>query len=209
MTAPAQDEFDQPRSGGNWFKPAEHNGNLILIIKVHEVRDAYDNLKKEDVPRAEFDYVDLDDRTNLDDNGQPTLVAYAYDNHAGIVNKIKPALSTGRGVLGRIAQAPSDKGNHAWILGPYDESGTDAQRARDWLAKHKAPSQPGAARPAAPAPTAPASPAAPPAAAPVTAPAPAAPAAPAPNPAHQINGVQVDPEQYAKLVALGLVPAVS
>lgn len=227
MTAPAAtDDFDQPRAGGNWFKPADHNGNLILITKVHEVRPAYDTLKQENVDRVEFDYVDLDDRTNLDPaTGQPALVAYAYDNHAGIVSKIKPAISTGRGVLGRIGQAPSSKGNHAWILGPFDESGADAQRARDWLKMHNTPGQP-AARPApqaqapaprpmpapapAPQPQAPAPAPAPQAQAPAPALAPATPAtapaaAPGSDPAHQINGVQVDPQQWEQLKALGIV----
>lgn len=122
MSMPMQ--FSQP-SSGDWFKPAEHHGHLILVTKVHELGTKFDNLSARDKEFAIVDLVDLDE-TN------PQLRAYVSDNHPGFVNKLKKAHRTGEFVLGRIEQQASDKGNPAWVLGQYTPGHDDA-RAAAWL----------------------------------------------------------------------------
>jgi hypothetical protein len=119
--------FSQPTSG-DWFKPKDISGHLILVTKVHEVGERYDNLSGRDKPYAIMDYVDLDEP------GQE-LHAHVNDNHPGVANKLVKAHRTGEMVLGRITQVPSDKGNPAWVLGPYVE-GQDDQRALAWVNAH-------------------------------------------------------------------------
>lgn len=116
--------FSQP-SSGDWFKPAEHSGSLILITKVHETGIRFDNLAGKDKEYAIVDLVDLDE-TN------PQLRQYVKDNHPGICNKLAKAARTGELVLGRITQVASDKGNPAWILGPFTP-GQDDFRASAWM----------------------------------------------------------------------------
>jgi hypothetical protein len=116
--------FGQP-SSGDWFKPAEANGHLILITKVHQIGTKYDNLSNGEKPHGIFDLVDLD-------QPNPHLIEHMNDSHPGIVNKLAKALRTGEMVLGRITQAPSDKGNPAWVLVPFTP-GQDDLRAQAWL----------------------------------------------------------------------------
>ncbi|MFG1997894.1 hypothetical protein ACGFNU_01950 [Spirillospora sp. NPDC048911] len=139
-------QFNQPSSGA-WLKPAEHSGHLLLILKVHEVGERFDQLKGRDVPVARFDFVDLDE-------ADPAPRRHVSDSHPGIVNKLLAVAHSGGMVLGRCGQVATDKGNPAWVLGPYAE-GTDDQRAATWLTAN----QPVAPAPAA-APPAPAAPAA-------------------------------------------------
>ncbi|WP_232524351.1 hypothetical protein [Nocardiopsis gilva] len=42
-------------------------------------------------------------------------------------------------VLGRIGKATTASGFEAWVLQPFDEQGTDAQRAQAWLDAHAKP----------------------------------------------------------------------
>jgi hypothetical protein len=142
--------FGQP-SSGDWFKPADAPGHLILITKVHQIGTKFDNLSNGEKPHGVFDMVDLNSPT-------PVLQQHVNDSHPGIVNKLSKALRTGEMVLGRIEQAPSDKGNPAWVLGPYVQ-GQDEQYAMRWLQANPlnnfgqpAGQQPAAAPAPAPAP---------------------------------------------------------
>lgn len=190
--------FGQPSGGGNWIKPAEINGHLILITKVHAIEKHFDNLKDAEVDRAEFDMVDL--------NGDRELQVSMYNSHPGIVNKLKSAMRQGNGVLGRIGQAPTQKGNPAWVLGPYVE-GTDDVLAQKWL---DAQSQPQFKQPQAQAPAAAPVTQAAPAAAPVQATAPAPAAVPANftgklGDQHYVNSHPVDAAQYERLKGMGIL----
>lgn len=146
--------FTQPVSG-TWLKPKDIPGHLLLVTAVHDVGMAYDDMAGAEKLKATFDYVDLDDPAQAEEFN-------VSDNHVGVASKLTQAQRTGGMVLGRITQAPSSKGNAAWILGPYTE-GSDDQRATAWLATHprKTVQQPAqqAPVPAAPAPAAPANPA--------------------------------------------------
>lgn len=157
-------QFNQPKSGGGFFKPADRDGHLVLITIVHEIAKRFDNLRNEEIDQAIVDLVDLDEA------GQE-LAERINVTHAGIVSR----LSTGATmILGRIGKVQTKSGFDAWALLPFNE-GADDQRASAWVTAHAAGqmNQPApAATPAtAPAPTVPAAPAAP---APAPAPAPAA-----------------------------------
>lgn len=116
--------FGQP-SSGDWFKPADAFGHLILVTKVHEIGTKYDNLASADKPHAVFDMVDLD-------TPNPVLQQHVNDSHPGVVGKLGKALRTGEMVLGRITQAPGKGDNLAWVLGPFTP-GQDDLRAQAWL----------------------------------------------------------------------------
>ncbi|MFC9089016.1 hypothetical protein [Nocardiopsis dassonvillei] len=154
--------FSQPSGGGGFFKPAEHDGHLVLITNCHKIEDRYDQFKGRDVPAATVDVVDLD--------GSAELREGVLMTHGGLVNRLTPGAHM---VLGRIGKAPTSSGFEAWVLGPFDEQGQDAARAQAWLDGQARPQMSQPATPQA----APAAPAAP---APVQQQAPAAPAAPAP-----------------------------
>ncbi|MDN3356053.1 hypothetical protein [Actinomadura sp. DC4] len=115
--------FNQP-SSGDWFKPAEAHGHLILITKVHQIGEKYDSLASADKPHAVFDMVDLN-------SPNPVLQQHVNDTHPGIVGKLGKALRTGEMVLGRITQAPGKGDNLAWVLGPYAPG--DEQYGTAWL----------------------------------------------------------------------------
>lgn len=138
-------QFAQP-SSGNFFKPADRNGHLILIVAVSEIGERFDNLSGRDKPFAVMDLVDLDDPN-------PALQLSVTDNHPGIVNKVKTAHRTGEMVLGRIGQVATEKANAAWVLGPFTP-GADDVRASQWLTANPINQfgQPAAAPPPAPAP---------------------------------------------------------
>lgn len=175
--------FEQP-SSGTWLKPADHDGHLILIAKVHKIEPQFDNFKNADVDTATIDYIDLDDPN-------PTLIEHANNAHPGIVRKLHSATRNGRPVLGRIGKVPTDKGNPAWVLGPYTE-GTDDTRAQTWWTKHmNAFGQPDPAPTTTPTPQP---------AAPTSTPA----AAPSPAPKQETKTVTMTPEQMEKLKALGI-----
>jgi hypothetical protein len=115
--------FNQP-SSGDWFKPADAHGHLILITKVHQIGEKYDSLASADKPHAVFDMVDLN-------SPNPVLQQHVNDTHPGIVGKLGKALRTGEMVLGRITQAPGKGDNLAWVLGPYAPG--DEQYGMAWL----------------------------------------------------------------------------
>lgn len=116
--------FAQP-SSGNFFKPADHHNHLILIAAVTETGERFDSMYGKDKPYAIVDMVDLD-------APNPQLERGVTMSHPGICNKLGNAARSGEMVLGRIQQAPTDKGNPAWVLGPYTP-GQDDVRASQWL----------------------------------------------------------------------------
>lgn len=138
-------QFNQPSGGGGFFKPADHDGHLILITNVVKIEDRYDQFKGKEVPAATVDLVDLD--------GDQALREGVLLTHGGLVNRLHVGAHM---VLGRIGKATTTSGFEAWVLGPFDEQGTDAARAEAWLTAQARPqvSQPAAppAAPAAPAP---------------------------------------------------------
>ena len=149
--------FSQPSGGGGFFKPAEHEGHLILITNCHKIEDRFDQFKGKDVPAATVDVVDLDAPT-------PELREGVLMTHGGLVNRLSPGAHM---VLGRIGKATTNSGFEAWVLAPFDEAGQDAARAGAWLevqsrnqvsqpapqtAPAPAPVQQQAPAPAAPAP---------------------------------------------------------
>ncbi|WP_017602181.1 hypothetical protein [Nocardiopsis lucentensis] len=113
--------FSQP-SGGGFFKPAEHDGHLVLITNCHKIEDRYDQFKARDVPAATVDVVDLD--------GEQQLREGVLMTHGGLVNRLSPGAHM---VLGRIGKATTSSGFEAWVLAPFDEQGDDARRAQEWL----------------------------------------------------------------------------
>ncbi|WP_207934390.1 hypothetical protein [Actinomadura sp. KC06] len=117
-------QFAQP-SSGSFFKPADHHGHLILIIAVTETGERYDSMYGKDKPFAVVDMVDLDDPA-------PKLQQGVTVSHPGICNKLGTAARTGEMVLGRVGQIPTEKGNPAWVLGPFTP-GADDMRASAWL----------------------------------------------------------------------------
>jgi hypothetical protein len=143
-------QFTQPATGGNFLRPADHNGHLILVTAVHEAFERYDDLASKDKLNVRFDYVDLD--------GDQQLVEDALSSHPGIALRLKAAVGKDAPVLGRIGQEPSKKAgfNPTWVLGPYTE-GVDDVTAGNWMTNRATASvsQPPAAAPT-PAPVAPA-----------------------------------------------------
>jgi hypothetical protein len=143
--------FNQPTESafGGFFKPAEHNGNLILITVVHGIGKKFDTLRNEEIDQADVDLVDLD--------GDSQLSEHVNITHKAIVSRLTPGATL---ILGRIGQVPTKSGFQAWALNPFNE-GVDDKKAEAWVNAHKPTfSQ------AAPAPA--------PQPAPATAPAPAA-----------------------------------
>jgi hypothetical protein len=124
MTSP----FNAPGGGGSWLKPADLNGHLIVVTKVHSLdTEHFDSFKNGNVTKVEFDYVDLDDP------GQQ-VVENALDTHSGIVGRLREF--TGRPealVLGRIVQVPTKSGNLAWIIEDCTGNPADVARAMQWL----------------------------------------------------------------------------
>lgn len=112
--------FNQPASG-EWLKPAQMSGHLVLITAVHSIDRHFDSMRNEEVDRASFDLVDLDD-------SNPTARTM-FDTHAGIVNKLKTGDTM---ILGRIDQVQTKSGNNAWVLAAYTV-GADDVRAKAWV----------------------------------------------------------------------------
>ena len=161
--------FDQPAFVGSWLSPKDVLDHLILVTKVHESFERYDDLAGKEKIHVRFDYVDLDS-PNQD------LVTDAINSHPGIALRLKGAIATGRPVLGRIGQEPAKKAglSAAYVLGEFT-AGVDDIRARDWqLAQASQVSQPSADAPAVAPPVQHVAPAPVPAPTPAAAPAPAA-----------------------------------
>ncbi|MFL6110557.1 MAG: hypothetical protein ACJ786_04290 [Catenulispora sp.] len=131
--------FSQPASGGGFFKPAEAEGHLVLVTRVHGFDKHFDSMKGAEIDRATVDLVDLDAP------GAP-LRERMWLTHPGLVNKV----STTGPVLGRIGKVQASKGM-AWSLMPFTE-GTDDAAAEKWLADNPTVSTAPVPQAAAPAP---------------------------------------------------------
>lgn len=138
-------QFNQPSAPamGGFFKPAEHDGHLVLIINVHTIEDRYDNFKGREVPAATCDVVDLDEPN-------PELREGVLVTHTGIVNRLHPGAHM---VLGRIGKAPTKSGFEAWVLAEFDPN-SDPARAQAWLDKQNSGAPAAQAQQQAPAPQA-------------------------------------------------------
>jgi hypothetical protein len=141
--------FNQPTEAafGGFFKPAEHNGHLILITVVHSIGKKFDTLRNEEIDQADVDIVDLD--------GDGQLREHVNVTHKAIVSRLTPGATL---ILGRIGQVATKSGFQAWALQPFSE-GVDDQKAAAWVNAHKptfnqAPPAPQPAPAHAPAPAA-------------------------------------------------------
>jgi hypothetical protein len=160
--------FAQHTSGGAFIKPADLNGQLVIITNVAgQWPREFDTLRKAEVEIASFDYAVV--------GGPDGWQKGTRCNYNGINNKLGNIKGQPGLLLGRIGQATTNSGFEAWVLGAYTPE--DEAAAAAWLQANPAPS-PFAAQSSAPAaaPTpvqaAPPAPvAAPPATAPVAAPA--------------------------------------
>ncbi|WP_331445825.1 hypothetical protein [Streptomyces xanthochromogenes] len=143
--------FNQPTESafGGYFKPAEHNGHLVLITVVHGIGKKFDTLRNEEIDQADVDFVDLD--------GDNELREHVNVTHKAIVSRLAPGATF---ILGRIGQVATKSGFQAWALNPFNE-GTDDTKAEAWVNAHKPTFNQAAPAPAA-APAPQAAPAAPP-----------------------------------------------
>lgn len=146
--------FNQPSEAafGGFFKPADHNGHLILITVVHSIGKKFDTLRNEEIDQADVDIVDLE--------GDNQLREHVNITHKAIVSRLSAGATL---ILGRIGQVPTKSGFQAWALNPFNE-GTDDVKAGAWVTANQ-PTFTQAATPApqpAPAPAAPAAAAHPP-----------------------------------------------
>ncbi|MEV7364298.1 hypothetical protein [Streptomyces sp. NPDC091299] len=119
--------FNQPTEAafGGFFKPAEHNGHLILITSVHSIGKKFDTLRNEEIDQADVDVVDLD--------GDGQLREHVNVTHKAIVSRLTPGATL---ILGRIGQVATKSGFQAWALQPFNE-GVDDQKAEAWVNAHK------------------------------------------------------------------------
>ncbi|MFK4869026.1 hypothetical protein ACI3K4_27810 [Streptomyces sp. CSMPJR101] len=119
--------FNQPTEAafGGFFKPAEHNGHLILITVVHSIGKKFDTLRNEEIDQADVDIVDLD--------GDGQLREHVNVTHKAIVSRLTPGATL---ILGRIGQVATKSGFQAWALQPFNE-GVDDKKAEAWVNAHK------------------------------------------------------------------------
>ncbi|MEV5236436.1 hypothetical protein [Streptomyces pseudogriseolus] len=119
--------FNQPTESafGGFFKPAEHNGHLVLITVVHSIGKKFDTLRNEEIDQADVDIVDLD--------GDGQLREHVNVTHKAIVSRLTPGATL---ILGRIGQVPTKAGFQAWALQPFNE-GVDDKKAEAWVNAHK------------------------------------------------------------------------
>ena len=122
--------FTKPLTqGSRFFKPADHEGHLILITKVQDKRTVEDKYKGE-VTAVFVDFVDLDG------SGDAHLSENVQITHGGIVNRLETGMEN---VLARVGKAPTSKGYAAWVLkGPAVE---DEATATKWLESGKTVAQ--------------------------------------------------------------------
>lgn len=149
--------FNQPTEAafGGFFKPADHNGHLVLVTVVHGIGKKFDTLRNEEIDQADVDVVDLD--------GDGQLREHVNVTHKAIVSRLTPGATL---ILGRIGQVATKSGFQAWALQPFNE-GVDDVKAGAWVTAN----QPTFNQAATPAPqTAPAAPAPAPAPAPTAQP---------------------------------------
>jgi hypothetical protein len=135
--------FNQPTEAafGGFFKPADHNGHLILITVVHGIGKKFDTLRNEEIDQADVDVVDLD--------GDGQVREHVNVTHKAIVSRLTSGATF---ILGRIGQVATKSGFQAWALNPFNE-GIDDKKAEAWVNANK-PTFTQAAPAAAPAPQA-------------------------------------------------------
>jgi hypothetical protein len=136
--------FEQPKSGGGFFKPADHQGHLVLFTAVKTSARRYDELRKGEIDEFIVDFVDLD--------GDQQIQTDVKVGHVGITNK----LSVGsKNVLARVGTVDTGKGNPAWVLNNFQDA--DVARAQTWVEAQaqKAFAQPAVAAVPAAAPVSP------------------------------------------------------
>lgn len=119
--------FNQPTEAafGGFFKPAEHNGHLVLVTVVHSIAKRFDTLRNEEIDQAEVDIVDLD--------GDNQVREHVNITHKAIVSRLTPGATF---ILGRIGQIPTKSGFQAWALNPFSE-GIDDKKAEAWVNANK------------------------------------------------------------------------
>jgi hypothetical protein len=114
--------FNQPASMGSYFKPADHNGHLVLITKVKGSQKRFDEMRKAEIDEYVVDIVDLD--------GDAILHEDVKISHIGITNRLR--VGSGN-ILGRIGQINTGKGHPAWVLNSYSDG--DVPKAQAWVAQ--------------------------------------------------------------------------
>ena len=136
--------FNQPSEAafGGYFKPAEHNGHLVLITVVHDISKKFDTLRNEEIDQADVDLVDLE--------GDDQLREHVNITHKAIVSRLAKGATF---ILGRIGQVATKSGFQAWALNPFNE-GSDDVKAEAWVNAHKPTFTQAATATPAPAPAA-------------------------------------------------------
>jgi len=109
----------EPAITGGYFKPAEHDNNLILFETVIEAGTEFDQMTNSD---REFRIVSF---VNLDTTGAPQK---GKVTHTGLVRKL-PVGATN--ILGRIEKVKTANGYMAWVLQPFQPA--DEAKAKAWL----------------------------------------------------------------------------
>jgi hypothetical protein len=133
--------FTQPANGGGgFFKPAEHNGHLVLFTAIKSSSKRFDTLRNGEIDEFTVDFVDLD--------GSGELNTDVKVGHVGITNKLKVGTTN---VLARVGTVDTGKGNPAWVLNNFENA--DVARAQAWVEASK---KNAFAQPAAPVASAPA-----------------------------------------------------
>lgn len=116
--------FNQPAGGGVFFRPADHNGNLILVIEAFAEETRYDDMRKGDVRDVTVDLVDLD-------ADEPEILGGVVLSHKGLTRHVKVGDTM---VLGRIGTVETKKGT-AYVLNRFTEE--DAAQAEKWVENNK------------------------------------------------------------------------
>lgn len=115
--------FNQPAetsaTEGGYFKPANHDGNLILFESVIAEGREFDQMANAEREYRVVSYIDLDgDCTPR--QGKVTNI--------GLVKKLPV---NGTNILGRISKVKTASGYNAWVLEPYKPE--DAAQAKAWI----------------------------------------------------------------------------
>lgn len=115
--------FNQPAEAsateGGYFKPANHDGSLILFESVIGEGREFDTMANTERDYRIVNYIDLD--------GDCT-VRQGKVTHVGLVKKLPV---NGTNILGRIGKVKTSSGYNAWVLEPYKPE--DAAQAKAWI----------------------------------------------------------------------------
>jgi hypothetical protein len=127
--------FNQPQGGSGYFKPADHDGSLILITTVHSIERKFDQMRGEDIDQATVDLVDI--------TADGELTERVFISHKGIVNRLHVGDAN---ILGRIGQVETKTGMKAWVLNSFTDE--DVPLATAWVTKSRGGFTPPAEAPA-------------------------------------------------------------